>query len=56
MSKTPSSIYAESRVALLTQHGKEGVIASAPSPATFRAQACSLQSNLSVIDRRLLLN
>jgi len=28
MSPTPSSIYAESRVALLTQHGKEGVIAS----------------------------
>ena len=27
MSPTPSSIYAESRVALLTQHGKEGVIA-----------------------------
>ena len=28
MSQTPSPIYAESRVALLTQHGKEGVIAS----------------------------
>jgi len=28
MSPTPSSVYAESRVALLTQHGKEGVIAS----------------------------
>ncbi len=28
MSPTASSIYAESRVALLTQHGKEGVIAS----------------------------
>ena len=28
MSPTPSSIYAESPVALLTQHGKEGVIAS----------------------------
>lgn len=28
MSPTPSSIYAESRVALLTQHGKEVVIAS----------------------------
>jgi len=27
MSPAPSSIYAESRVALLTQHGKEGVIA-----------------------------
>lgn len=27
MSPTPSSVYAESRVALLTQHGKEGVIA-----------------------------
>ena len=28
ISPTPSSVYAESRVALLTQHGKEGVIAS----------------------------
>lgn len=39
MSPTPSSIYAESRVALLTQHGKEGVI----SPVLDTALGCRVE-------------